>query len=825
MSQPSSLLKSRPVVRDLWRLDVLAFIAFWTFALILVLLAARAVPDAFELGLNPFALISLGGLITNLVLLALLFRGSSRTESTLWFGMFITFDLLWSLFELMQRLAVTPAGNAFWSHIIFGITGYLPAFFYLFVRSYTDRTQTTGSPLTPVVVLGTSTFMSALIAGDGIFPLATSHQIWGYPAPTTAVSLLFAIWLLTTTTLGTARLVLYYYHSAKQRDRQQTGLLLFGTLMLGLLGAGTTFVLPAFHIFILPPLGVFASIILASSVIYGMYRYGSFSVNVRIVAENVLGTMTEAVFVTDRAYRVLYANQAAERLFAGPAKTLTGNQLATIADGLFMPSRTDWEAQLKHHHSAEITDLDLQTAGHPLIANLHVTAIADAHEGYVFVLNDITKLRTYAEEVRQEAVRLQTTNKDLKRSQRATAALLADAQALQTELKREQAGTERVVQRRTAELRAERARLEAAVGRLNVGFIMTDPTGNAIMINGEARAIIAQGAGLQRSSQLQVDLKTLETVLSRAFDLPAKIKQCIKQGKGITEKNIAFNGSLINIFVAPIIEHVDGSKAHVLGVVILIEDNTQAVMLERSRDEFFSIASHELRTPLTAIRGNTQLIETYYANLLKDPQLKEMVADIHESSIRLIHIVNDFLDTSRLEQKRIEFHQTAFPAMDLLHQILKEYQAAGINPQIYLRLKEPDFHPQLIWADRDRLKQVIINLIGNALKFTTAGGVTISLRQAPEALIIAITDTGQGVPADSRRRLFNKFQQASNNNFTRDSSHSTGLGLYISRLIMTSMGGSIDLAETEVGKGSTFAVTVPLAPEPPAKKPIPKKKP
>src|SRR5213075_2929978 len=105
--------------------------------------------------------------------------------------------------------------------------------------------------------------------------------------------------------------------------------------------------------------------------------------------------------------------------------------------------------------------------------------------------------------------------------------------------------------------------------------------------------------------------------------------------------------------------HKEG-KTEAIGTAILVEDVTEERVMARSKDEFFSIASHELRTPLTAIRGNTSLIQQYYKAQLKDGQLNEMVGDIHESSLRLIEIVNDFLDASRLEQGKMQFHPEPF---------------------------------------------------------------------------------------------------------------------------------------------------------------------
>ena len=114
-------------------------------------------------------------------------------------------------------------------------------------------------------------------------------------------------------------------------------------------------------------------------------------------------------------------------------------------------------------------------------------------------------------------------------------------------------------------------------------------------------------------------------------------------------------------------------------------------------------------------------------------------------------------------------------------------------------------------TDADRVKQVIYNFIGNAMKFTTHGSITISSEVKGRQLKVLITDTGSGIPLDRQHLLFHKFQQASNNILTRDTTRGTGLGLYISKLLVEKMHGKIRLEHSEEGKGSTFSFTLPLA--------------
>ncbi len=245
--------------------------------------------------------------------------------------------------------------------------------------------------------------------------------------------------------------------------------------------------------------------------------------------------------------------------------------------------------------------------------------------------------------------------------------------------------------------------------------------------------------------------------------------------------------------------------------MLLLEDVTEERIIQRSRDEFFSIASHELRTPLTAIRGNTALIQQYYAEALKDKNLRDMVSDIHESSVRLIEIVNDFLDASRLEQDKMKLTPTAFAIEPLIETVV--YEMAGVSRDKGVTLKFDHNLASLprVYADSNRVKQVIYNLIGNAMKFTEAGSVTIGAEIHGHSLKVLVSDTGLGISTEGQQLLFHKFQQTGSSLITRDTTRGTGLGLYISKLLIEHMDGKIKLEHSELGKGTTFSFTLPLA--------------
>lgn len=375
-------------------------------------------------------------------------------------------------------------------------------------------------------------------------------------------------------------------------------------------------------------------------------------------------------------------------------------------------------------------------------------------------------------------------------------------------------------------------KLGASINSLNIGFILVDTKNNILTMNGAAKRILCMPDSffppgiIRPNSNLNVSctFEDIEKELNETIDLRQEIVRSLSERKTIDIRELRYKELFLHIFISPIVMYK--KSLEVLGAVILVEDITQQKILERSKEEFFSIASHELRTPLTAIRGNASMIKQYCPQALQDPMLKEMIDDIQSSSIRLIEIVNDFLDASRLEQGKIGFRFASFDIKELIFEVFKELSSVAKEKNLNLSLAQGDY--PLVYADRNRLKQVLINLVGNAIKFTEQGGITISLsEEAPitkvssidqgfkasqhRFLKVLLADTGKGIPLPNQKLLFRKFQQAENNLLTRDNTRGTGLGLYISKLMIEGIGGRIWLEGSEVSKGSTFAFTLPIA--------------
>jgi signal transduction histidine kinase len=361
----------------------------------------------------------------------------------------------------------------------------------------------------------------------------------------------------------------------------------------------------------------------------------------------------------------------------------------------------------------------------------------------------------------------------------------------------EQDRVERLIAERTAALNTEHSRLVASIESLAFGFIIIDASRQILSVNSASTKLLGS----------HVTLPSLSTAFQPGIDMSAMIEQCFADQRLAQAHNIPFKKKYIDIVISPIVH-----ERATVGAVIILEDITEQVAIERSRDEFFSIASHELRTPLTAIRGNMSMAQTYFANDLKDPTLNELISDTHTASVRLIEIVNDFLDSSKLEQGKMTFAYAPVVVQPLVASIRKDLRIlSDQHHNIVILDKSLEQLPSII-ADEQRFRQVLSNLISNANKYSENAVITISGFVEGHNARIRITDTGKGIPFDNQTLLFRKFQQAGSDILTRDDTKGTGLGLYISRLLATSMHGSVELESSQSGKGSTFAILMPLAP-------------
>ncbi len=236
--------------------------------------------------------------------------------------------------------------------------------------------------------------------------------------------------------------------------------------------------------------------------------------------------------------------------------------------------------------------------------------------------------------------------------------------------------------------------------------------------------------------------------------------------------------------------------------------NQRLELLDKLKDEFVSVASHELRTPMTAIKSYAWLALNGRGGAI-DPKAREYIARVYSSTERLIRLVNEMLDISRIEGGKVTLNTTAFSIRDLVQDIQNEFSAKAAELGLTLAMDLPNDAPSVL-ADREKIHQVMKNLVGNACKFTDRGGtITISARRKNGFVEVSVADTGRGIKQEDMGKLFTKFGRLEHSLVTITGSGS-GLELYICKQYVELSGGTIS-AESEEGRGSTFTFTLPAA--------------
>jgi signal transduction histidine kinase/CheY-like chemotaxis protein len=244
-------------------------------------------------------------------------------------------------------------------------------------------------------------------------------------------------------------------------------------------------------------------------------------------------------------------------------------------------------------------------------------------------------------------------------------------------------------------------------------------------------------------------------------------------------------------------------SARIAGEDALVEARARAEAANEAKSRFLATVSHEFRTPLNGILGMADLL----TDTGPDAEQATYVAALRTSGEALLALVDDILDFAKVEAGKLELVEEPFDPVQLVETATElmapRAQAKGIELAAHIA---PDLPARLV-GDRDRLRQILLNLVGNAVKFTEAGGVGLSLARAEDRLEITVADTGPGIPADRLDTIFGEFEQLDHGANARQ--EGTGLGLAIVRRLVHLMGGEIR-AESRPGEGATFRVTLPL---------------
>ena len=529
----------------------------------------------------------------------------------------------------------------------------------------------------------------------------------------------------------------------------------------------------------------------------------------RMLLYSIINAVTDPILLTDTEGKLIIANMHAEKLFAAPEEASEGWRRAVGLNNMLFSAALSTSAMAHTELARRELLLVDPLEGSDLLFELLSSRARDERQGtyVVSILRNVTDLARAKEEI-EESYR-----------------------------------TLRLAQ---AEVRDERHRLELIIDSVADPIIVTDPEGDIVLMNEPAerlftvpgsavdiaqRRVQANGAHLTSfvsnvltrsgESRYRGELQLVDPVSGRAAPAEGLAGQILsEQGELIWVVTI-LHDLTETIEKARLYEQLKEASAELERKVQeataeLAEQNEllrrQHIALEQAsalKSQFLANMSHEFRTPLNAILGYTHMLLNGVTGPVSDSQRKSLQR-IDSNSRHLLALINDILDITRIEAGRMPLNLVTFGLPELVEEVMAELEpiikrsALAVHAQMRPKLPK-------VRSDRQKVKQIVLNLLGNALKFTPAGTVTIQAAYdaAERTVVIAVKDTGVGIAPEDQAKVFEDFRQL-------DSSPArgyggTGLGLSICRRLSQMLGGTIEL-ESQVGVGSTFTLSLPVRP-------------
>ena len=526
----------------------------------------------------------------------------------------------------------------------------------------------------------------------------------------------------------------------------------------------------------------------------------------RMLLYSIINAVTDPILLTDTEGKLIIANTHAEKLFAAPEEASEGwRRAAALNNMLFSAALSTSAVGMAELARRELLLVD-PLEGSDLLFELLSSRAKDERQGtyVVSILRNVTDLARAKEEI-EESYR-----------------------------------TLRIAQ---AEVRDERHRLDLIIDSVADPILVTDQEGDIVLMNTPAERLF-NAPGVE-------DENTLRRVRANGANLTSFVSNVLTrtgEQRYRGEIQLADPQDGRPLPVEAVAGTILSEQGELMWVVTILHDLTEAlekarlyeqlkqasVQLERKvqeataelaeqnellrrqhieleqasalKSQFLANMSHEFRTPLNAILGYTHMLLNNVTGPVTDPQRKSLTR-IDSNSRHLLALINDILDITRIEAGRMPLNATSFGIGELFDEVLAELEPiikrSNLSVTTRLRGNVPS-----VRSDRQKVKQIVLNLLSNALKFTPAGSVTMTAAFDAKAkqIVIAVKDTGVGIPVEDQAKVFEDFRQL-------DSSPArgyggTGLGLSICRRLANILGGSISL-ESAPDNGSTFTLRLP----------------
>lgn len=357
----------------------------------------------------------------------------------------------------------------------------------------------------------------------------------------------------------------------------------------------------------------------------------------------------------------------------------------------------------------------------------------------------------------------------------------------------------------------EKDKLMAILGSLTDGVIVFDSTTTVSFINASGKKYL----------NIPSDRPTYTEIIQQfpqPIHLSEKLSEALSYNRIISLSEVAIHERIFRVSINPVyrreeIPH-DGTKSHVIGATLLMQDLTHQQQLDKMKEDFTHMVIHELRAPLTAIKDAAAVMDSSDTSL-DEASKKQLLKLIHDQSKVLLDQVSTILDAGKIERGKFTIQKTPSDIGKIISGEVSFFLPEAQKKQITLVAEIGNDLPQ-IPVDAVRFTQVITNLISNSLKYTDPGGmikVTVDMKNENQegshnALCVSISDNGIGIPEEKQQAIFTKYSEIGNDTSGKNKRQSTGLGLYITKGIIDAHGGSISV-QSAPGKGTTFTILLP----------------
>ena len=525
----------------------------------------------------------------------------------------------------------------------------------------------------------------------------------------------------------------------------------------------------------------------------------------RMLLYSIINAVTDPILLTDTEGKLIIANMHAEKLFAAPEDASEGWRRAVALNNMLFSAALSTSAVSESELARRELLLVDPLEGSDLLFELLSSRARDERQGtyVVSILRNVTDLARAKEEIEASYRTL------------------------------------RVAQ---AEVRDERHRLELIIDSVADPILVTDQEGDIVLLNEPAerlfnapdneeeaqRRVRANGAhltsfvsnvltrsGEQRyRGEIQLvdpitgNLLPVEGVAGTILSEQGELMWVVTMLHDLTEAiEKARLYEQLRLASAQLERKVQEATAELAAQNELLR--RQHIALEQAsalKSQFLANMSHEFRTPLNAILGYTHMLLNGVTGPISDHQRKSLTR-IDSNSRHLLALINDILDITRIEAGRMPLNLSSFGIPQLMNEVMAELEPIIKRSTLTVTAKMSRKLPP-IRSDRQKVKQIVLNLLSNALKFTPAGSVTIaaSYDQEEKAVVISVLDTGVGIPDEDQSQVFEDFRQLDTS--PARGYGGTGLGLSICRRLAQMLGGTIEL-ESEVSRGSTFTLKLP----------------